>query len=203
MKNQLTTSPKKLPESSTSNDVLAVAASRYGNSFITDFLPAYPTKHRGLVVKSLMDAVSKQSPSLASLDNEYPNKPSLFWLKYQLIEVFSYCGVYKNLTEYQIRRTAELIRHEYYWVTVTELMEFFTRFEAGKYRKMYGYNPQDLLQSLNSFAGDIQQVRGEYEGRLAAKKRRELDEKRTLTYEEWCELKNKKPKNLDNLIKKV
>lgn len=202
MEHQLTTSQKKLSASST-NSVLATASNKYGLAFVSDFLPKYPTKNRGLAVKSLMDAVIQDSPCLAALDNKYPNNPSLFWLKYQLIEVFTYCGVYKTLSEYQIKRTAELIRHEYYWLTVTELMEFFNKFEAGRYKKIYGYNPQDLLQSLNLFSSDVQKARAENERRLEAKRQKEISSQPSISYEEYCKKKGKKPIDKNSLIKKV
>lgn len=156
-----------------------------------------------MLVKSLDDAVRQNSPTLVRLDKTYPSNPSIFWLKYQLIEVFSFCGVYKNLSEYQIRRTAELIRHEYYWITVTELMEFFTQFEAGKFNKMYGYNPQDLLKSLNQFARDIQSMRGEIEREKQQQKLIEETSRPGISYEEYCKRKGRKPIDRNNLIKKV
>lgn len=179
MQNSLTQQQKQ-QLSSRNHDILANAVSKWGEGYLS-FLKAYPTHNRTAKVQTLVDACERNYVSLNSIEKTYGKGSAIFWLKYQLIEVFTFLGLFEKVTVYQIEKIAEKILAHNGYLTPAELMVFFDRFESGEYalfKNTYTVNPQILLVSLPHFVADVQQARGEADE--AKRKKEEEKEKQRL-----------------------
>lgn len=178
MNQDTTLTPRQLP-SSQSNDNYALA--QWGSKYI-QFLHKYPTKDRALHVPSLDDAARRGGKALVSMDKFFGEGSCIYWLKAQLIEVFEYLGLFKTVTEYQLRTLAEHIKARYYYLTPAELMVFFTKFEDGEYAlfRSQTVNPQMMMVSFPHFIADVQEARAQAE-REANNKKAEDDKQKWLS----------------------
>lgn len=179
MQNSLTQQQKQ-QLSSQNHNILANAVSKWGEGYLS-FLKAYPTHNRTAKVQTLVDACERNYVSLNSIEKTYGKGSAVFWLKYQLIEVFTFLGLFEKVTVYQIEKIAEKILAHNGYLTPAELMVFFDRFESGEYalfKNTYTVNPQMLLVSLPHFVADVQQARGEADE--AKRKKEEEKEKQRL-----------------------
>ena len=182
------TQQQKQQLSSQNGSILANAQAQWGGGYLS-FLKDYPTHHRASKVSSLSDACSRNYVSLHSIEKTYGKGSAIFWLKYQLIEVFTFLGLFEKVTPHQINSIAEKILAHNGYLTPAELMVFFERFECGEYalfKNTYTVNPQMLLVSLPHFVADVQQAR-----KKAEDERREQEEERekkrvaAIPYEEY------------------
>ena len=105
-----------------------------------------------------------------------------------------FCGVKQKMTILQIRKLAQMLIVEVYYLKVSELMLFFHRFKAGRYGKFYGVvDPQRIMSGLNAFLRDRVEEIAQYE-RIAAQKRIEEEVKQRdeccITHEEYLRIKS-------------
>lgn len=187
MQNSLTQQQKQ-QLSSRNHDILANAVSKWGEGYLS-FLKAYPTNNRTAKVQTLVDACERNYVSLNSIEKTYGKGSAVFWLKYQLIEVFTFLGLFEKITVYQIEKIAEKILAHNGYLTPAELMVFFDRFESGEYalfKNTYTVNPQMLLVSLPHFVADVQQARKKAEDERREQEE-EMEKKRVaaIPYEEY------------------
>lgn len=156
MKKDLTPTPRQLPSSQ--SDAIA----RWGQKF-GQFLANYPPDMQR--VPTLLDAARHGGEPLVSMDKYFGEGSCVYWLKTQLIAVFTYLGLFGKVTEYQIRKLAEHIKTRYYYLTPAELMVFFSRFEDGEYAlfRSQVVNPQMMMVSFPHFVADVQEARRQAE----------------------------------------
>lgn len=160
--NNTTPTPKQLPSSQGDNQY---ALTQWGKKYV-QFLQKYPTTNRRQYVPSLEAASMRGGNAIVSMDKYFGEGSCIYWLKSQLIEVFEYLGLFKIITEYQLRTLAEHIKAKYYYLTPAELMIFFSEFEDGEYalfRSQQSVNPQMLMVSLPHFVADVQEARAQAE----------------------------------------
>lgn len=196
MNQDMTLMPKQLPSSQNDSYALTQWGSKY-----QQFLNKYPTKDRTAHVPTLIDAARRGGNTLAAVDKYFGEGACVYWLKAQLIEVFEYLGLFKNVTEYQIRTLAEHIKARYYYLTPAELMVFFTKFEDGEYalfRNQTAVNPQIMMVSFPHFIADVQAARDQAEHEANSRKAEE-DYKKYLASDHEPDEENQK--HLDNLHK--
>lgn len=159
--NDLTPSQKQLPSSVDGN-----AIAKWGTSY-AKFIEKYPPG--GNQSLSLLAAAERGGFSMARLDKLFGEGAMVYWLKCQLIQLFEYMGLFKTVTEYQVRTIAERIRARYAYLTPAELSVFFARFADGDFALMKGLNvnPQLLMVSLPHFVADVQRARAQAENEKA------------------------------------
>lgn len=162
MKQDLTPTPRQLPSSRSE------AVAKWGQKFGL-FLAKYPPDMRE---SSLLDAARHGGEPLVSMDRYFGEGSCVYWLKTQLIAVFSFLGLFGKVTEYQIRKLAEHIKAKYYYLTPAELMVFFSRFEDGEYAlfRTQAVNPQMMMVSFPHFVADVQEARRQAEEEENARK---------------------------------
>ncbi len=149
-------------------------------------LSAYPTVEQFLIsavynpdgqttlCRNVNDCWFGDHPTLILLDNTYEKDVAEAWLVPQLVNISEYAGSKDKLTKEQVTECAFVIRNNYGYLKVSELMLFFHRFKAGQYGDFYGaVSPLTITSALRMFMSD----------RVVAIERME-QEKREIEYEE-------------------
>ena len=146
------------------------------------------------------------APTLHDITNKYSEKATLFWLRYHIAATFNFLGIYDQSSKYQVRETAELIlQHEIFGqLTLSEFLNFLTRFKQGTYGKIYNSNhpnPQEFLMCLQPYWNELSKIRGKREEQ---KRIEELSQQRNsgdkMTYEEWLKEKEAKGEEVNSKI---
>lgn len=122
------------------------------------------------------------APSLVSVDNIYGKGASIMWLKVQITEMLMYTGLRSKMTDYQQTALARQLRKMAYHVKLSEMMQFFTRFEQGYYKTFHGYerpNPQIVTESFNLFLNDLLEVRIRQQEKEEEERRRLANEQKS------------------------
>lgn len=97
-------------------------------------------------------AFGNGAPELVLLDAAYGKNAAVVWLMAQLHAVGEFAGVREKMDEMQTMELARVIRAEYGYLTVTEMMYFFFNLKAGKYGKFYGaVDPMVITEALGKF----------------------------------------------------
>ena len=179
---------------SSQNDLQAVIQ-KYGSGY-RDFLSKYPTlRNRQELISSAYEAVSQGGMSLAQIDRYFTKGASEWWIKYMLIELFTFLGAIESVTSFQIKGMAARIRHEYYHLTPSELTYFFYSFSMGDYGKLYSgrnVNPQDILIGLKTYMSELFEKRVEYDNHQKQIQQEKDDEKarrEAIPFDEYRKLK--------------
>ena len=91
-------------------------------------------------------------PTIATISKNYGIKTSVAWLIPQLLDLSEFCGCKEKLQGRPLESTAWLIAQNYYYLKVSELMLFFSRFKQGKYGRFYGsVDPLIIMSALIDF----------------------------------------------------
>ena len=183
--------PQKQPQSSQTE--LGQVLSKFGEGYSV-FLQRYPTlQKRTDLITSSMEAVRNDGTALSVVDRTYGKGASEWWLKYMLIELFTFLGAMDSVSVYQVKAIAARIRAEYYYMTPDELTYFFYSFSLGDYGKLYAgrtVNPQDILIALRRYTKDVFEAR-DYVAR--EKRQQEMDaalnDPDLMSYEEYLIIK--------------
>lgn len=172
---------------------LQTAITRFGPGY-TDFLRQYPTLGNCTDrITTVRDAVQRKGDALSQIDKKYAEGASVWWIKYMLIETFSFLGAIETVTTFQVKSLAERIRQEYYHFTPSELTYFFYRFQLGDYGKLYAgrtVNPQDILIALAAYARLVFQERAAaYKQQVEDEKKKQADDPNNISWEQYCKLR--------------
>ena len=185
--------------SQTDNRILAEIAS-FGGNYQVEVFEKY-SKPVGIE-----KAVMANAPTLHDITNQYSEKATLFWLRYHIAATFNFLGIYDQSSKYQVRETAELIlQHEIFGqLTLSEFLNFLTRFKQGTYGKIYNSNhpnPQEFLMCLQPYWNELSKIRGKREEQNRIE---ELSQQRNsgdkMTYEEWLKEKETKGEEVNSKI---
>ena len=109
---------------------------RYGNGaqFLTVFNPSMQSTY----ATDKYRCFKGSAPSLGILAQAYDQATADAWIEIQLRNLSEYSGCREKLSIDQISEIARVIRVEWGYLKVTELMYFFHKFKAGAYGKFYG-----------------------------------------------------------------
>lgn len=109
---------------------------RYGNDaqFLTVFNPAM----QSVYATDKYRCFKGTAPSLGVLAQAYDQSTADAWIEIQLRDLSEYSGCREKLSIEQLSEIARVIRVEWGYLKVTELMYFFHKFKAGAYGKFYG-----------------------------------------------------------------
>ncbi len=128
-------------------------ALRYGNP--TALLAAFNPDRQQQVAPSLRCACSADTPALGTVAKAFGSGTAVAWLAVQLWNLAEFSGCKAKLSEAQVTDLANIIRAEYGYMQLAQLMHFFYRFKVGDYGKFYGaVDPQVITVALKSFAAD-------------------------------------------------
>lgn len=97
-------------------------------------------------------AEQQPAPTLALVSRTYRAETAIAWLIAQLHSLAEYAGVKDKFSQEQLEEQAALILSEYYFLRLSELMDFFRLFKLGKFGKFYGNaDPLVVTEALSKF----------------------------------------------------
>ena len=184
-----------MPQSSlTSEDKIALAIQGFGDEYREMVFCKY---QRPMGIEK---AVAEKAPSFHDVSNFWGEESMRFWLRFHIAETFAFLGIYDTASKYQVQQTADLIlSHEIFGqLTLSEFLCFLQRFKLGNYGKIYQSqrpNPQEFLMCLTPFWNELCKIRGKRaEQDEIERLSRERSNSEAITYEEYCKLRGKDPK---------
>ena len=117
---------------------------------VEDFLVSFNPYAQYLISRD--DCFFGKYPLLCEVDEAYGNNASIQFIYAQLVNLSEFSGSNGKLSPEQIKELSFLIRINYYYYKVTELMQFFFQFKSGKYGHFYGnVDPLAITESLYKF----------------------------------------------------
>lgn len=123
-------------------------------------------------------------PTLAKI-REYGKNTPVIWLVPQLINLSEYCGCKEKLKIEQLEEVARIIARDFYYLKISEIMLFFSRFKSGYYGKFYGaVDPLVIMKSLRIFVQDRRYVLVYHDQERKYQEKIE-SEKRAVSYETY------------------
>lgn len=128
-------------------------------------------------------------PTIAEINNRFSVDTSAAWLIPQLTDLSEFCGCKEKLQDRPLEECAFLIAQNYYYLKISELMLFFSRFKLGCYGIFYGsVDPLKIMQALRQF---VIERNAAYSARQAEAERekRQNEAKNSVSYAEYLELK--------------
>ena len=91
-------------------------------------------------------------PTLAALNKHYKTNVAQSWLMNNLTELSEYAGAKDKITKFQLENCADAIYINFYYLKISELMLFFSRFEWGYFGEFYGaVDPLTIITALWDF----------------------------------------------------
>ena len=149
------------------------------------------------------------APTLAAVSSAYQPETAIAWLVAQLHSLAEYAGVKDKFTQSQLQEQASLILSEYYFLRLSEFMDFFRLFKLGKFGKFYGNaDPLVVTEALRKFldhrAKVIDRLIAQRKEEEAAREREERT-REAITFEQYQQLlkqQGKKPESFE-LIKSI
>lgn len=130
----------------------------------TNFLNKFKPENQALCTENLERCYMGTAPALAAVGKAFGNQVAEFWLSAQLIDLSEFAGSKVKLTAAQADAAAKVIKAEFGYMKVTELMHFFLLFKGGRYGKFYGaVDPITITEALHQFAKDRYDTIRKYE----------------------------------------
>ena len=128
------------------------------------------------------------APTLNAVNAIYGEGTSEEWLCYQIGNLSEFSGAKDKIGDNQLDEIAELIRSDYGFLNMAEIMLFCRRFKKGQYDKFYGsVDPITIMRGLKEFCNERAVAYEKAEREKIAK--HTADPTQTLTWEEWQEMK--------------
>lgn len=131
--------------------------SRYGA--FDNILELFAPKYQQQYIVDVERCYFGHAPSLTALRLAYGDTAPVEWLTYQIIDLnrFSNC---KPMTDHQVRELASIIVKDYYFLKLTELMDFFSRVKSGDYGKLFygAVDPMEVIFALRRYADDRAEI---------------------------------------------
>lgn len=135
-------------------------------------------------------AFGNDAPALVTLDAAFGENAAVQWLMPQLYAVGEFAGVRDKMNEMQTLELARTIRAHYGFLTVTEMLLFFSNLKAGRYGKFYGsVDPMVITEAL---CGPFMAERERHIERIESAQREQEREQRregVMTFEQFMRLK--------------
>jgi len=115
------------------------------------------------------------APMLCVLDAAYGEGSAAQWLIPQLHDLCAAVGVKNKLDEGQMFQLATMIRKEFGFLKVTEVMLFMWRLKGGRYIEFYGaIDIQRVMRALRGkFSEERARILDRHEAELRAEKQRQ------------------------------
>ena len=168
---------------------------KYGST-AQEFLLTVTPSQQPILYKNIQDCYFGDYPTLGELNGTYTPKTAQAWLIPQLLDLSEYCGVKEKFTTNQLSQCSEIIANDYFYLKVSELMLFFSRFKRGCYGRFWGaVDPLIITEALKEFCRErniayYDQAEKEEENKLRE------GTKNSCTWEEYAESSGQKGKPL-------
>ena len=168
---------------------------KYGST-AQEFLLTVTPSQQPILYKNIQDCYFGDYPTLGELNGTYTPKTAQAWLIPQLLDLSEYCGVKEKFTTNQLSQCSEIIANDYFYLKVSELMLFFSRFKRGCYGRFWGaVDPLIITEALKEFCRErniayYDQAEKEEENKLRE------GTKNSCTWEEYSESSGQKGKPL-------
>lgn len=110
---------------------------------------------------SPMQLFQMQTPALSQLGKSRSGYfVGAVVLCHQISSLLKFIGL--TWSDEQIGETAHIAYLEYYWLTLAEIKQFFTRVKMGIYNSNKNINPAILLEFMNDYCSTMKAERYEY-----------------------------------------
>lgn len=133
------------------------------------------------------------APTLREVSEAFGEKTATLWIKVQVENLNSFCGVTRKMDPFQMEELSKMIVAEYDYLKVSELLIFFHRFKAGLYCELFGsVDPQRVLIGLRAFLKERATEKTDIQIKQdAARRRKEEEESRkgAVPYSEYLKIK--------------
>lgn len=162
---------------------------RYGDRM--HFIEVMNPSIQHLCAQNTMKAFFGSAPTLGLLDKTYGENTSLMWLLPQLFELGEFCGCKEKMDAQIATECARIIKQEFGFLKVTELMLFFNRVKAGRYGQIFfgSVDPMKITLAIRQqFLQERERAIAEKENQIQ-KEEREAWAKDAMSPEEFCRLK--------------
>lgn len=93
--------------------------------------------YRGSYHKSITDAIRSELPALATIRKQQGEKVCIAVLIQILADCVEFFNVGKSMNDAQLVETCKLIMNEFYFLKVSDLQLFFSRFKSGYYGQLF------------------------------------------------------------------
>jgi len=115
------------------------------------------------------------APMLCVLDAAYGEGSAVTWLIPQLHNMCVAVGVKTKLDDEQLRQLAVMIRNEFGYLKVTEVMLFMWRLKGGHYGEFYGsVDMQRIMRALRGkYSEERARILDRHEAELRAEQQRQ------------------------------
>lgn len=137
-------------------------------------------------------AILGTAPMLCVLDAAYGEGSAVTWLIPQLHDLCAAVGVKTKLDDGQLKQLATMMRDEFGYLKVTEVMLFLWRLKGGHYGEFYGaVDIQRVMRALRGrYVEERNKVIARYEAEQKDAERRQW-EKTALKPEEIAQLRKR------------
>ena len=126
------------------------------------------------------------APTLNVVNNIYGEGTSEEWLCYQIGNLSEFSGARDKIDNDQLNEIAALIRSDYGFLNMAEIMLFCRRFKKGQYDKFYGsVDPITIMRGLNEFCKERSYAYFMHEQKERERIEAERSKQSYLTYEEY------------------
>ncbi len=167
---------------------------RYGNA--EKFLNTFNPDMQVTAARYTERAYFGTAPTLETVCLGYGEQTAIVWNCIQLENINLFAGVKEKMPVSRQKELSRLIRVEYPYLKVTELLLFFHRLKCGRYGRFYGM--VDALFITSALVQFMEERRAETKRYQVAREKEEKPEKKTssggISYEEYLLLKEKRQK---------
>lgn len=177
---------------------------KYGKTAKAFLLAVTPAQQSALY-SNKDDCYFGDYPTLGELNRTYTPQTAQAWLIPQLTDLSEYCGARDKFTENQLKQCSGIIASDYYYLKVSELMLFFSRFKRCCYGRFYGtVDPLVVTEALKEFCRERNVAYCERE-KEAALRQMEESRKNSCTWEEFLKRKGEgmRPSPLSKAEKRI
>ncbi|WP_455639150.1 DUF6633 family protein [Parabacteroides sp.] len=173
---------------------VADMCTRYGNA--EKFLNTFNPDMQVTAARYTERAYFGTAPTLETVCLGYGEQTAIVWNCIQLENINLFAGVKEKMPVSRQKELSRLIRVEYPYLKVTELLLFFHRLKCGRYGRFYGM--VDALFITSALVQFMEERRAETKRYQVAREKEEKPEKKTssggISYEEYLLLKEKRQK---------
>lgn len=136
-----------------------------------------------------------KAPTLNAVNAAFGRGTAEEWLTFQLGNLSEFSGAREKITNEQIGQLAQLIRGDYGFLNMAEMMLFCRRFKAGHYGEFYGsVDPITIMRGLRAFCTERANAIAKHDDELEKLRQAEWKAKAVTYKEHLAKMKIKKTK---------
>lgn len=136
-------------------------------------IKAFPASYQSVlpaICRKVSDTAKIWSPMLGVMSEAFPasvyqntneeiEDMAITWMKVQLVEMSSFCGVKEKMSDWQLKAACVQMLEEYPETTMVEFILFCARLRSGAYESFYGnIDPMLILRSFVAFQKDKRMI---------------------------------------------